>query len=404
MSRFIYQAHLGQLLLALLAALLPWCIPSTIAASTVGVTDNFVSRPNAEFDSASVQGTVWLDTNRNGQRDEDESGLGGITANLLDADHHKLLQNTTTDSTGAYIFTAPPGSYVIEFVAPISGLTTQYQGPEQYQNSNAATLGGERFGQTFPITLDFGDRFTNVDAGLLPATIHDTVWLDLNGNRQHDEDEQGIAGVWVILLDGIGNPLQSTITDAQGTYQFTFLPDRAIYSLQFANAFGDETTLAYPEEEKVTGEAASEAVSVEAWLQETADIDRYIWQQTEPIALVHGQHYGDVNVGLQAAQLGGTVWHDLNGNAIREAEELGLGGIQVILFDPVAQNAIMTTTSDDDGSYRFMTAPGTYELHFKTSAGAFFSPLPLSVENSFNEDAVSGISDRDTDSDADSRL
>ena len=57
--------------------------------------------------------------------------------------------------------------------------------------------------------------------------IGDTVWLDTNGNAQHEIGESGISGVLLELLDGnnqpvrddIGTPI-TTVTDANGYYQF----------------------------------------------------------------------------------------------------------------------------------------------------------------------------------------
>ena len=52
------------------------------------------------------------------------------------------------------------------------------------------------------------------------GAIGDYVWRDLNDNGIQDMDETGIEGVSIELQDGMGNPLASTTTDANGAYLF----------------------------------------------------------------------------------------------------------------------------------------------------------------------------------------
>jgi hypothetical protein len=52
------------------------------------------------------------------------------------------------------------------------------------------------------------------------GTVGDRVWSDLDGDGLQDAGEPGIAGVTVSLADAAGSPIATTVTDANGWYQF----------------------------------------------------------------------------------------------------------------------------------------------------------------------------------------
>jgi len=54
----------------------------------------------------------------------------------------------------------------------------------------------------------------------VPAAIGDRVWYDLDADGIQDAGEGGAPGVIVWLLDGAGNILATTTTDASGSYEF----------------------------------------------------------------------------------------------------------------------------------------------------------------------------------------
>ncbi|NJL59078.1 MAG: DUF11 domain-containing protein [Desulfobacteraceae bacterium] len=95
------------------------------------------------------------------------------------------------------------------------------QGSSDITDSDADT----NTGHTQPITLSPGEHNTTVDAGLISddkITIGDLVWVDKNGDGVPSPGE-GIPGVTVILLDGDGNVIATTVTDDDGHYHFTDL-------------------------------------------------------------------------------------------------------------------------------------------------------------------------------------
>ncbi len=62
---------------------------------------------------------VWLDSNDNGLQDTGETGVAGVTVDLLNSTATSVIAVTTTNSTGYYHFTGLlPGVYDVQFFAP----------------------------------------------------------------------------------------------------------------------------------------------------------------------------------------------------------------------------------------------------------------------------------------------
>ncbi len=80
--------------------------------------------------AAQITGVVYVDSNQNGQQDEDEGPYAGATVKLYSVDSEGNLQLVATlPSTGAdgvYTFDGvAPGQYVLEFVFPTTGVVVQ---------------------------------------------------------------------------------------------------------------------------------------------------------------------------------------------------------------------------------------------------------------------------------------
>ena len=83
---------------------------------------------------------------------------------------------------------------------------------------------------------DFDQTTVTVNQGLC-ASIGDLVWNDFDADGVQDSGEAGIAGATVNLLDGSGNFLQTTTTNAAGVYQFSALPPND-YIVEFETPLG----------------------------------------------------------------------------------------------------------------------------------------------------------------------
>jgi cyclophilin family peptidyl-prolyl cis-trans isomerase len=177
--------------------------PVTVAADQTVASVVFGEAP------PSITGTVFSDTNDNGQLDSGESGVSGRTVFLnKDGSGHPDPTNlsVTTGSDGKYTFFGlPAGPYTVQEVLP-SG-TTLSTPARQVTVTAGATSGG----------VDFGEA----------PSIIGMVFNDLNVNGTFDSGDKGLPGRTVFLnIDGSGQPSTqnvSTTTDANGNFSFSGL-------------------------------------------------------------------------------------------------------------------------------------------------------------------------------------
>lgn len=198
------------------------------------------------YESISIGGRVWIDTNRDGIQTE-WGGVRDIPVELIDCHTNTVIATTTTEWDGTYRFGRhhetfsahglPPGVYATRFaVDPTRNWTISPRHVDDGQpdphlrdsNIDPATLTTECVTATFG-TSTFEDRmwrFDHLDAGLsATSTITGTVWEDLDLNGGPDLSEPAIPGVAVDLytLDRDTDATShhaTTTTGPDGKYQF----------------------------------------------------------------------------------------------------------------------------------------------------------------------------------------
>jgi len=298
---------------------------------------------------------VWIDLNCDGIFQPTENGLAGVTVNLLDG-QGTFIKSTVTDPNGRYFFSGlNPADYIVEFVLPVGYVfSPPNQGGDDQIDSDADPLTG----RTPIITVTAGSVNNTVDAGLCPtANLGDFVWIDLNCDGIFQAGEQGLAGVFVNLLDGNGNFIAQTQTDAAGKYAFTNLPP-ASYIVEFTLPAGYVFS---PPNQGGDDQIDSDADPLTG--------------RTPVVTLAPGETNNSIDAGLcPTANLGDFVWIDLNCDGIFQPGEPGFAGITVNLFDGLG-NFVGTTTTDGTGNYAFTNlAPGDYQVEFIAPPGYVFSP------------------------------
>ncbi len=303
---------------------------------------------------------VWIDTDADGVQDPSEVGLPGVTVNLLDGGG-AFLDTTTTDGNGLYNFVdLPAGTYIVEFVPPaVYSFTTQDAGAAtDLTDSDADPVSG----RTIPIVLIVGADDRTWDAGVLPAaSLGDYVWLDADGDGVQDPGESGLENITVNLYDAAvpGTPLDTTITDIDGLYNFTDLVPgdyfvEFILPITYIFTYQDDA-------------AATDATDSDADL---------VTGRTITTTLDPGENDPTWDAGLVIpAAIGDRVWEDLDADGRQDGGEPGIPGVTVELFDS-GDNLIDTTTTDGTGNYNFTDLlPGDYYVVFTLpSADYEFSP------------------------------
>lgn len=286
---------------------------------TIVSGSSFTGNDFGLFSPAAITGTVWDDTNGNAVFNAGEPGVAGITV-WIDLDADGIADTgeptNTTNSSGVWtIGGLGPGSYRAKVTTPAGRSRT---------NADPA-----------PVSPPSGGSTTGVHFGLFTnATLSGTVFDDANGNGLRDSGEGGL-GSRTVYLDNdadtnfdVGEPQLTTASD--GTYSFTGL---------------------------ALGTHRPRIVVPVGW-QQTG---------TNPIGVTptSGQALTGANFALFArAGISGSVWDDLDGDAVRDAGEPGLAGRT--LFLDANNNGLLSagevnTITDGSGNYTFTgLSSGTY--------------------------------------------
>ncbi|MEM7783024.1 MAG: SdrD B-like domain-containing protein [Planctomycetota bacterium] len=324
----------------------------------------------------SVEGTVFVDDNRDGtQQSGETTGVSGVTVELYDSTGTVLLDTTTTDVNGNYAFDhLAADDYIIRQTHP-----TDYTSTSSDQISATVPLSG----------------LTDQDFGEALWDLGNFVWFDSN-NDGLQTGEEGIAGVDVTLTyagpDGDilttgDNIVYNTTTDTNGFYTFTELFN-GNYTVEI-----DASDLP----DGVTGTA------------ETDDSSPAI-DGTSNITVSDGDRL-DVDFGFAGnGSIGDFVFLDVDGDGVQDPEDVGLADVTVnILFagaDGVFGNdddLNFTTVTDSNGGYNIDNLPAG---DFQVSVDTGDTDLPGSVTGISGTESNSGtvavtLADNETNNDID---
>jgi len=335
---------------------------------------------------ASLGDFVWYDENHDGIQNINETGIAGVTVSLINPATYTVIATTTTDGSGAYLFTElTPGDYAVQFELLLGyEYSPQNQGGNEASDSDPSTeLQGTdaSSGRTGVITLSPEEDHKETDAGMFisgteAAYLLGTVWYDADENGIHDPSEPGVAGVKVNLLDpDSGRLIATATTDGSGEYEFAGLAPGE-YMTEFVLPPGYEFTL--------PGQSDTD----------TSDSDAYpVTGQTRPFLLSAGENETQADAGIfmpdiEPASIGDFVWYDMNQNGIQEPDEPGISAVNVELYDSTGDTLTAMATTDEEGFYAFTgLAPGVYLLAFDPPEGYEFSPQNQGDDDALDSDA-----------------
>jgi hypothetical protein len=206
----------------------------TALVSLVGGATN-LSLDLGIYQLPSLGDTVWDDDNKNGIQDFTEQGVVGVEVKLFKDCIGDVIARQVTDKNGKYVFEdLLPASYCVEF----SNLPIGYEITEKEQGGNDTKDSDVNAdGKTDTFALDDGVNNMSIDLGIFKdklSNIGDTVWYDDNKNGVQDPTEFGVNGVKVTLYDNTGTVVDTTVTDAKGTYLFRDL-NESTYTVLFTD-------------------------------------------------------------------------------------------------------------------------------------------------------------------------
>ena len=280
--------------------------------------------------------TIFLDRDGDGLPGPGE-GIEGVTVRLYDYAGLVLLATTTTDANGNYWFGGlPEDTYVVRVDTTTLpnggvGLVNTVDPDTAYPGDSISVVAIDPGG--INLLQDFGY------VAAVPNTIGGTLWRDCNADGTLDLDEDPRwEGVKIVLRDANTNIVGSMLTDTNGDYSFTGLPD-GTYTVDVVDVANRMNGFWHSLGPNAGDDNNSQVDPYEVSVGPANRIDTT----------------GDFGYYLSIAELGDYVWYDINGNGLQDGGEPGLSGVRVSLHIeyPDGSEINMETYTDTHGRYRF---------------------------------------------------
>ncbi len=207
-----------------------------LGAAVSGEVSGSTNNNFAEVVPSSISGTVFLDQNNNGVQNGADTGIGGVTVELLNS-ANAVVATAITDASGNYSFTGlAPGSYAVR--EPTQPADTSNGKTIAGAVSNGGTPGDATAVTTLPSviggttkiilppnTASIGNNFAEIVNG---RSISGKVFLDFDNTGLFNGSDYGLPTQTLNLTgtDTNGNAVTRTVTTgADGSYSFVNLPE-----------------------------------------------------------------------------------------------------------------------------------------------------------------------------------
>jgi len=330
--------------------------PSAVSGISLAAGDNAIGYLFGEILPVAVSGTVFLDIDNSGtQNGTGDTGLAGVSIVITGTDDtgSPVTRSVTTDANGRYsVPDLRPGTYTLTEPTQPAG------------TSNGQTVPGSGGGTATPVATlpsaisgivlttpgasatdnNFAEQANN-------SAVAGRVWLDADDDGVIDADENGIAGVAIVLTgtNTAGQPVNaSTVTDASGQWRFDNLAPGTYTVTEPTQPAGTVNGRTVPGTAGGAATAPAVAPSV---------IDGIVLGVgVSAIA----NHFGE----LPSAVISGRVYLDNNDDG-NDAGETGLSGVTLVLTgtDDLGNPVSRTVVTDTNGNWQFDgLRPGTYTV------------------------------------------
>lgn len=305
----------------------------------------------------SVSGTLWNDTNGNGRNDAGEAGLPGLTVSLFKVSGYGASATTafataTTNAQGGYLFdNLTPGEYKVVYDGGTERWVSNLKGSAI---AEAARKNKDEIAALVidPAAGDAAVNLTDKNFGLVKKVkISGMVFNDKNANAsfQSTIDAKLKSGEIVLkrTSGGDGTAFSNNFSTATGDYTTDALWP-GVYTLQFA---GPLTAL---------NDAVNDGKTLyDNYLVTTAESGTFKrTTRTHTLTLASGgADLTNRNVAVTRPRtLSGAVWHDVDGNKVKNGSEEWLART-VTLGGPASATQTSATAPGADAT---IGAPYTY--------------------------------------------
>ncbi len=390
-----------------------------------------------DYQPIEIGNRIWTDANGNGVQDAGaaEAGINGVAIELVSpgpngtfGDGDDVIVATTTTATvngqaGSYFFSTltvadarKPASFTgVGANDILPGFDYQVRIANASGGSQQAVLAGlqstilnavansidnidndgSASGTSVVALFNSNNTSHSFDFGFKPlASLGDKVWRDDDKDGIQDTGEPGVAGITATLYNNAGTVVGTTVTDAYGIYLFDNLA-AGTYQVSFTAPANYSFTIQTNDVDNTTvtgGSTAANGSDVNATTGRTANI-----------VLVAGENERNIDAGLiftqpATASVGDRVWLDTDSDGVQDANEVGVSGVTVTLYNNLGV-AIATTVTDANGNYLFTgLAAGTYSVGFTLPVGMNFTGKDVGGNDNTDSDVnTSGVSFGKTD-------
>lgn len=314
-----------------------------------------IKPPNA---TNTLGNKVWFDLNADGiQSGGLEIGVPSVSVSLYN-NLGLFITATTTDMNGEYLFAGiADGSYSVGFsnLPDGFGFTTK-----STTNNSVGSDADNSSGKTGLVVLGSSNRNdVSLDAGLISnrSALGNFVWIDSDRDGIQDLNEPGVIGATVLLYSNDGTSiLGSAITNEYGYYLFTNL-----YPEPYILGFTTIPDLPFTKND-VNGED----------LGTDSDVDPETGK-TPSFSLTEGKIYLNLDAGLtipESSSIGNYVWADSDKDGIQDANEVGVGGVLVSLYNS-SDEVIASSLTDGNGFWLMSELPVNVNYYLR-----LYSNLP----------------------------
>ncbi|WP_183086156.1 SdrD B-like domain-containing protein [Mycetocola tolaasinivorans] len=327
--------------------------------------------------SVSVGDFVWVDTNRDGIQQPGEPGIPGVKLELVGPNgsvtnvNGEPVEPTVTDENGWYTFDGLPAlpagqHYTVKIMQDDEGTkkalepyipTKENIGDSKTDSSTWEAESGDLVNDgEHDETLDFGFVRKSVSVG-------DFVWVDFNRDGLQTPGEPGIPGVKLELVgpngpvtDVFGKPVEPTVTNEDGFYEFIDLP---------ALQPGEKYTVKIVRDDEGTKKALEIYTPTDAGKGTDTAKDSSTWTADSGDLVKDGDRDDTLDFGFirKAVSVGDFVWVDTNRDGIQQPGEPGIPGVKLELVGPngpvtdIFGKPVEPTVTGANGEYSFDNLP-----------------------------------------------
>ncbi|WP_035615717.1 SdrD B-like domain-containing protein [Haloferula sp. BvORR071] len=324
--------------------------------------------------SATVGNLVWSDVDEDGIKDTSEPGIPGTTVQIWNDSLNKLLGTDTTDANGIYSLEVLPGaSYRVRVIPRYAGdrLTVKNAGSDDLKDSDFNPSGSYAgFTDVLPIASNV-ISITSIDAGIVedPMKDHNIGDRAFRASAGGLQETGNVSGVQVELYNTSGL-VATTTTATNGFYSFKAAP--GTYRLHFT-APGGMIPSPHPNQ------------GFDNDIDSDINADGY----TSWFTLAAGAVRRDLDAGfVYLIAMGNLVWHDVDGDGIKDASEEGVPNVELELWDEDKTSMLASTVSNSNGNYTLQApGPGNYRIWALRPMGTDeFSPKDAGTDDLVDSD------------------